>query len=431
MKYVTNIKSKMYFEEQKYKMEPIKGTLEMEVIQVYPDIERQEWLGMGAALTQSSNTNYLKLTSEKQKELLDCYFSIEGLNYDYIRLPIGSCDFSPISYSYVNKKDGSDFSLEKDEEFLFPMLYQVRDYKQLTYLSVPWSPPSIWKRKKKLYQGDSLKKEYYSNYARYLIRYIQEMKERGIDIAYMSMQNEPFASQTWESCEWTIEEQKEFIQDYFIPELSHHKLETKLLLWDHNKEDLYRITKELYNNQEEVAGVCFHWYSGGHYEQLSLIHEKYPHLLLIESEMCCGYSSYLEEEWSKDASYYIKEIINNIHHGMNLWFDWNLLLDYYGGPNHKNNYCKSPIILNEEGNDYIKTPIYYFLKHLSVIPTPSKVVFTSSFTDDLLCVAMKNDDNLYVVIYNQGSEAKKYHLVFDRQFIDDELEEHSVVTYIL
>ena len=57
MKYVTNIKNKMYFEEQKYKMEPIKGPLEKEVIQVYPDIERQEWMGMGGALTQSSNTN--------------------------------------------------------------------------------------------------------------------------------------------------------------------------------------------------------------------------------------------------------------------------------------------------------------------------------------------------------------------------------------
>lgn len=431
MKYVTNIEHKQYLEEQKYKMKMVKEPVELEVIQVYPEEERQEWFGMGAALTQSSNTNYLKLTSEKQKELLDCYFSIEGLNYDYIRLPIGSCDFAPISYSYVNKKDGSDFSLEKDEEFLFPMLYQVRDYKQLTYLSVPWSPPSIWKKKKKLYQGDSLKKEFYSHYASYLIHYIQEMKERGINISYISLQNEPFASQVWESCKWTLEEQKEFMNRYFIPLLKEEQLDTKILLWDHNKEDLYRVTKELYENQEEVAGVCFHWYSGEHFHQLSLTHEKYPNLMLVESEMCCGYSSYSEEEWSKDASYYLKEIMNNINHGMNLWFDWNLLLDYHGGPNHKKNYCKSPIILNEEENDIIKTPIYYYLRHLAMIPKSSKVLFSSSYSSDLLCVAMKGESTIYIVLYNQSGEAKPYHLVIGNQVIDDGIESHSVITYVL
>jgi len=431
MKYVTNIEKKKYFEKESFRIKTIKEHIEMEVIQIYPEIEKQEWMGMGGALTQSSNFNFLKLSSDKQNELLRDYFTNEGLNYSYLRLPMASCDFSLNSYSYVSKKDLSDFSLEEDEKNIFPMLDKIKEVKNVVCLATPWSAPSVWKKNKSLYKGSYVKKEYYSSYARYLVRYLEEMKNRGIDIAYMSMQNEPFACQTWESCEWTIEEQKEFINDYLIPELSNHKLETKILLWDHNKEDLYRITKELYNNQEEVAGVCFHWYSGGHYEQLSLIHEKYPNLLLVESEMCCGYSSYREEEWGRDATYYIKEIINNINHGMNMWFDWNLLLDYYGGPNHKNNYCKSSIILNEEGNDYIKTPIYYFLKHLSVIPTPSKVVFTSSFTDDLLCVAMKNDDNLYVVIYNQGSDNKKYHLVFDRQFIDDELAAKSVVTYIL
>ena len=431
MKYVTNIENQIYFQEQKYKVKNLKENLEMNVIQIYSDVEKQDWLGMGAALTQSSNDNFLKLSREKQEELLSDYFSLKGLNYDYLRLPIGSCDFSSYSYSYVNKQDFSDFSLEEDEEHIFPMLNKIKEVKDVTCLATPWSPPSIWKKHKNMYKGDTLKKEYYSSYAKYLVKYIEQMKSRGVNISYLSMQNEPFAKQTWESCVWTLEEQKEFINEYLIPELRNSKVETKLLLWDHNKEDLYRVTKELYEGQEEVAGVCFHWYSGGHFEQLSLILEKYPKILLVESEMCTGYSTYSEEEWTKDASYYLKEIINNINHGMNLWFDWNLFLDYHGGPNHKNNYCKSPIILNEEENDYIKTPIYYFLKHIAVIPKSSKVVFSSSYSTDLLCVAMKHEEELYVVIFNQGWDSKKYHLVFNNLVIDDELNGCSVVTYIL
>ena len=44
------------------------------------------------------------------------------------------------------------------------------------------------------------------------------------------------------------------------------------------------------------------------------------------------------KEWIKDAELYANEIIGNINSGMNIFVDWNLLLDEQGGPNHKNNF---------------------------------------------------------------------------------------------
>ena len=431
VKYVTNVEKHKYLKESKIKTKENNTYQEMNVITVYPDIEKQEWLGMGGALTQSTNANFLKLSQNKQEELLQDYFFPSGLNYSYLRLPIASCDFAPYSYSYVSKKDGGDFSLKEDEQNLFPTLNKILEKKELTYLASPWSPPQVWKEPKKLYQGASLKKEYYQEYANYFVRYLQEMKQRRVPITYLSIQNEPFASQNWESCKWTLEDQKTFINDYLLPAFKDNEINTKLLLWDHNKENMSEVVNKLYENQEQIAGVCFHWYSGHHFEQLSYIKEAYPNLLIVESEMCCGFSTYQEQEWVWDAQEYLYEIMNNINHGMNLWFDWNLLLDFQGGPNHKDNYCKSPIILNEQKNDYIKTPIYHYLKHISLIPDHAKVLFTSSYTTELTTIAMKKENTLYITILNKTSNNIKYNLVIQNKHIEDEIDCHSIVTYLL
>ena len=39
------------------------------------------------------------------------------------------------------------------------------------------------------------------------------------------MQNEPKAVQTWDSCIYTAEEQKEFLRDYLWPSLKAHGLD--------------------------------------------------------------------------------------------------------------------------------------------------------------------------------------------------------------
>ena len=66
-----------------------------------------------------------------------------------------------------------------------------------------------------------------------------------------------------------------------------------------------------------------------------------------------------------------------------------------------------------------------------MIPKSSKVLFSSSYSSDLLCVAMKRESTIYIVLYNQSGETKPYHLVVGNQVIDDGIKSHSVITYIL
>ena len=45
--------------------------------------------------------------------------------------------------------------------------------------------------------------------------------------------------------------------------------------------------------------------------------------------------------------------------------DWNLALDMGGGPNWAGNFVDSPIIVNEEADEFYKQPMYYALGHVS------------------------------------------------------------------
>ena len=124
----------------------------------------------------------------------------------------------------------------------------------------------------------------------------------------------PFGSITRvQSCVFKLCEQREFIYNYLLPKLKR----TKLLLWDHNKDDLYNIVNHLYCDNSKIGGVCFHYYTGHSFNEIKKIREKYPNILLINSEMCTGYSEYSELKWIRDAEYYINDIIGDMNNGVN------------------------------------------------------------------------------------------------------------------
>ena len=127
----------------------------------------------------------------------------------------------------------------------------------------------------------------------------------------------------------------------------------------------------------------------------------------------------------------MNEILGNINHGMNAFIDWNLLLDFNGGPNHAENFCKSPIILNQKEDDFIKTPIYYFLKHLSLIPPSSKVIFSSIYTNELITASFKSKDGkIYTVVLNPTNNQKEICFMKDDYLMQDMIRKLSIHTYV-
>ena len=419
-KYTTDINNKIYLKEEVFKN---KNNKSKNTIQIFSHEKITDFWGFGSAITESSAYNYAKLSDDNKKEFIKDYYSINGLNYNYGRISIGSNDFSLNSFLYAKKRDLRDFSIKRDQEYVIPFLKEILKIKKLSLIASPWSPPRMYKRLPILRWGIKLSKKYYDNYSNYLIKFISEYQKLGIKINYLTMQNEPIARQRWESCKFNIFEQKDFIYNYLLDKLH----DTKLLLWDHNKDDLCKIVDSLYLENDKIGGVAFHYYTGHCFDEIKKLREKYPNKLLINTEMCCSYSKYDEKAWIGAAEYYLNDIIGDMNSGVNAYLDWNILLDENGGPTHSKNYVKSPSI--RVNDNYVKSPIYYYLYHISHFIGDKMTIIKNSNNTNLKVVSLKNNNKIIVVIMNKTKEDIEYNLLLENHKFFDKIEKHSIITY--
>ena len=89
--------------------------------------------------------------------------------------------------------------------------------------------------------GGKLKPEYYESWARYYGKFIHAYEKEGIPIWGLTVQNEPLAVQTWESCNYTAEEERDFVKNYLGPALQKDGLaDKKIIIWDHNRSFMYQ-----------------------------------------------------------------------------------------------------------------------------------------------------------------------------------------------
>jgi len=79
---------------------------------------------------------------------------------------------------------------------------QLASAQGATVFASPWSPPAAWKSNGSTIMGSLLPADY-AAYANYLNLFTAYMKAGGVDIYAISMQNEPDANVTYDSCVWT------------------------------------------------------------------------------------------------------------------------------------------------------------------------------------------------------------------------------------
>ncbi|MBR3002667.1 MAG: glycoside hydrolase family 30 protein [Clostridia bacterium] len=434
----TNIKRNMYLHQTEIThFKPYTEKVENNVLNIYPNLKYQKIIGFGGAFTGSTCYVLNNVNEDIKNKVLDEYFCENGLNYNFCRLTIASSDFSPKSYSYANKEDLSDFTITEDFKYIIPTIKSAQNRNHnIKFLSSPWSPPKFMKDNKNLYLGGKLKNEYKSLWAEYLVKYINEYKKQNIDIDYITIQNEPNATQIWESCRYSAEEEADFVKQYLVPTFKKNNINTKLLIWDHNKDNIVnRCTQTLvkYGALDYVAGIAFHWYTGTHFENLKILHELFPNKLLIHTEGCTGYSKFKPQDEMFNAQMYASQIIGDLNSGVNGFIDWNMVLDYKGGPNHKRNFCNAPIMINKNNTDYIKTPSFYYIGHFSkyIKPGATRIAF-SRFTENIDMTAFENEDgSVVVVLLNQNPYNIEYNLCFEENYFHDNLDSNAIVTFII
>ncbi|MBR3255425.1 MAG: glycoside hydrolase family 30 protein [Clostridia bacterium] len=438
LKIETNLKRNLYLKETEVKhTKKYDGKPENNVLNIYKDLELQQVLGFGGAFTDSTCYVLNKISSENKDKIINEYFGENSLNYSLGRLTIGSSDFNQKSYSYSYKKDLSDFSINEDMNYIIPIIKKAQSRnKDIKFLASPWSPPAFMKTNKMLKLGGRLNEKYYSLWAEYLAKYVLEYQKQNISINYMTIQNEPNATQIWESCKFTAEEEASFLKQYLYPTFKKNNLNTKFLVWDHNKDNIVNRnidTLVKYGALDYAEGIAFHWYTGTHFENLQILRNLFPNKLLIHTEGCTGYSKFKPEDELFNAEMYASQIIGDFNSGVNGFIDWNMVLDNKGGPNHVKNYCNSPIMLNKDNTDYIKTPSFYYIAQFSKYINPgAKRIAFSRFTENIDMTAFKNPDNSVVVILlNRNNYNIEYNLCFQNQYFHDNLDSKAIVTFII
>lgn len=409
-------------------------------ILVDPDKRFQTIEGFGGAFTDAAAETFYKLPKKQQDEILNAYFSSkEGIGYSLCRTHINSCDFSSDSYAYDDIPGDTaltHFSIAHDLRFRVPMIKAAlaKADKPIKVFASPWSPPAWMKTNNNMLQGGSVKSEYLAAWAKYYVRFAEAYSSEGIPIWGLSVQNEPMAVQTWESCIYTGQDECDFIKNNLGPTLAKNNLsKINLIIWDHNRGIMYQRAKSVYDDPEAakyVWGMGFHWYVGNHFDNVRLVHDSYPDkkLLFTEGTVASFDKRRLSEwQWGEQYAQSIMMDINNWAVG---WIDWNLLVDEKGGPNHVGNYCMAPVIGNTRTGEVIYMNSFYYIGHFSkfVIPGARRIV-SSSNDDRLLSTAFINPDGkIIVVVLNQTGNDIGFKTWLNGKSVQTNSPSHSILT---
>lgn len=435
LKIETNFKRKLFWDINNVKFNGKLKNTERGLINIYPDTEFQEIIGFGGAFTEASGYCLAQVDKNIANNIMNDYFSATGLEYSFCRTHIASCDFALSSYSYLKNSNMNTFSISRDEQYLIPMIKTALNKNpNLKILATPWSPPAFMKNNKMLILGGKLLEKNYDLYAEYLARYILEYQNKGINIEYITIQNESNATQMWESCIYSAEEEANFAKDYLYHKFVQKGIKTKILAWDHNKERLYSRAKDTFKTAENsIDGMAVHWYSGDYFEEIALTRNKYPEKLLIHTEGCTGFSNFRKEDEVMNAEIYSHDILGDLNAGINGFIDWNMILDNKGGPNHKRNYCNAPIMLNVNNTGYIKNLTYYYIGHFSKYIKPgARKIGVSKFTDEIEVTAFKNlDGSIVVILLNRNNFNKEFSINLNGEIFHDNLDSHAILTFVI
>lgn len=426
--------AKITTSELRYENLEIEEKIEKNNIKIDTNVKYQTHKGFGGALTESSAYVYSLLSSEQKEEFINAVFGKDGLNYNMARLTIGSCDFSLASYDYIIDQNLDTFNLEHEKKYLFPLLFRILKMRDMTFMASSWTPLAFMKDNNDKCHGGHLKEEFYDEYAEYLVTYIKKMRELNVNITSMTIQNEPEAVQVWESCLFD-EKSEAKLAKCIKNHLNEKELNNiKLFIWDHNRDVIKRrIANTLkYLNESDFDGVAYHWYDNWAFSQLTEIHKMLPHKDIFFTEGCVELLINNNQSGAfSNGMRYAKNFILDCLNYTNGFFDWNILLDSNGGPNHVGNYCEAPIMYDIKHKKLIYNYSYLMIKHFSNFVLPNARRIHISQIKGINTVAYENEDGTIAIIIVNDYQNMPISFEIDNQHISCYSRKDSVISIML
>lgn len=290
--------------------------------------------GLGVSIPESSCYLLSRLTAERRREILQKIWTTAGAGLSVARLQIGSSDYSMHAYTYDDVADDAElkhFSIDPDRRYVLPVVKEIQKINpEISFFASTWSPPG-WMKDSGNIAGGRILERHFATYADYLVKYVQAYKKEGVAIAAVTVQNEPEADQAGMSptCLWTREQETAFIVNHLTPRFKAAGLATRPWLWDHNFDGTNRVAQSLARGGvlDSIGAVAWHPYVGRP-EWIRPIHEKYPKLPMVMTEMGPHVDRY-----RRDLLWWGDLMMRTFNGGCGGFTSWCMVLDEHGQPN--------------------------------------------------------------------------------------------------
>lgn len=387
------------------------------VIDVDPATQYQEMQGFGAAITDASAwlIQHRLGTAQRDALLKDLFGTEAGLGLSFTRLTIGASDFSTAHYSFDDMPPGQSdpelkhFTIDAQRSTVLPTVQQALVINpQLKVMASPWSAPGWMKSSDSLIKG-RLKPAAYEAFARYLNRYVDVMKEEGVPIFALTLQNEPhFEPENYPGMRVDPAARAAFIGGYLGPRLAAENPGTLLFDWDHNWDEPDSPSAVLADSKAAsyVSGVAWHCYAGG-VDAQAKVHSKFPNKDVWFTE-CSG--GRWAPDWSANLQYFVRTlVIDSTRNWARGVLFWNLALDETDGPHLGGcNNCRGVVTIDSHSGEITRNVEYYALAHASRFVRPgARRIASSDSAGDLAHVAFKNPDrSIALLVANAAGESR-------------------------
>jgi glucosylceramidase len=397
------------------------GQISARAVILDPAATRQEILGFGTAMTDSSCYVLNQMKQDERDAVLHDIFSPDEMAMNVCRTCIGASDYARTLYSFDDSDEPDPelkkFSIDHDEEYILPVLRESRKHNPALFLfSSPWSPPG-WMKPDKTMLGGAMRKQSFDPYARYFVKFLEGYKDAGVAINAVTVQNETDAEQEGHmpACLWAQEQEMEFASKFLAPAIRKAGLDTKVWILDHNYSLWGRAIDELSDAgvYDAVDGVAWHGYVG-EASAMSRVHDAFPQKHMYWTE---GGPDITQPDYQTDYAQW-SETFNGI---LNNWARsitaWNLALDEKGKPNIGPFSCGGTITvengtIRDASHKVTKSGQYWAFAHFSRhIKRGAKVFTTNGVAPDAKSAVTHsgyiNPDGKHVlVVANRGAEER-------------------------
>jgi glucosylceramidase len=379
----------------------------------------QEFEGAGASITDT--TAWLLRGSGVVDEatrdavMRDLFDPVEGIGVSFLRNPMGASDLARFNYSYDDTCcDLSDFSIAPDTDVLALTKQAQTLNPDIKVMGSPWSAPAWMKDNNDMAHRGWLMAEYYALYAEYFVKYIQAYEAEGVEIDYVSPQNEPTCCGTddtnYPSMNWNAEGLIYFTKDNLWPAFRAAGIDTKTLVHDFNWSDYENLGAAQLADPEirddpMFGGIAWHGYGGDPSTQ-SAIHDQYPDVNAYDTEHSGG--TWIANQQDED----MRNLIDYTRNWGRSWVKWSLALDQNMGPHNGGCDVCTGLLTVHDGDDQHGqvdyTIEYYTMGHLTKFVKPGAHRIESSASDTIPNVAWRNPDGSKALIaYNGGSSEQQ------------------------